>query len=395
MKATVRGALAAGAVVLTLAMAAGSLALAALNLGAGATFDSAAGGQLVAELMLGSSFAVVGWLIASRRAGNPLGWIYLAIGLSQVGEAFLALAALYGLVAAPGSIPGADFLAWLGVFGWVPGFGLFMSFSLLLFPTGRLPSRRWRPVAWLAVVAMVLLGTPTAIAAWSHRGPDLISDSVTVPEWANTLQAVGLLLMTGVAIASVGSIVVRFRHSSGLERQQLKWFTWAVAPAVAALVLSANGYSPIVWVFVAFVIAPLLPLAVGIAVLRYRLYEIDRIVSRTIGWAIVTGTLVAVFALVVVGLQALLAPWTENNTLAVAASTLVAAALFAPLRGRVQRAVDRRFNRSRVDAERAVSAFASQARDGVDLGQLRLAVVTTARGAVAPSTAQLWMRDER
>ena len=151
-------------------------------------------------------------------------------------------------------------------------------------------------------------------------------------------------------------------------------------------------YPPFAWVLISIFVMPLLPAAIGIAVLRYRLYEIDRIVSRTIGWVVVTVILAAVFGVVVVGLQVVLEPVTGTNTLAVAASTLVAAALFQPLRGRVQRVVDRRFNRSRADAERAIGGFVARVRDEVDLAQLRTALAETADEAVRPVAATVWLR---
>ena len=135
----------------------------------------------------------------------------------------MGLVSLYGLVIAPGSIPGADLCSWTGTWAWAPGFVLLLSFSLLLFPDGCLPSPRWRPVAWLAVAAGGLLAIPQAIAAWPHRGAPLLDGSAIEPDWASTLQVIGLLAMAVVAILSIASIVVRFRHAVGLERQQLKW----------------------------------------------------------------------------------------------------------------------------------------------------------------------------
>jgi hypothetical protein len=313
--------------------------------------------------------------------------------LSQVGEPFFGMGSFRGLVLSPGSIPGADVLAWLATFAWVPGFGLLFSFSLLLFPTGHLPSRRWLPVAWLAAIALVLLGVPTAIAAWPLRGPGLVDGSTVLPDWANALQLIGMIVLLLVAAASVASIIVRWRRSDGLERQQLKWFAGAVVPVIAVIGLSAFvTYSPAVWAFVAVFVAPILPVSIGMAVLRYRLYEIDRIISRTLGWAVVTGLLIAVFAIMVVGLQALMTGFTQGQTLAVAASTLVAFALFAPLRRRVQRAVDRRFDRARYDGERTAAAFADRLRDDVDLDAVSGDLAATAAVVLRPDAIAVWLR---
>jgi hypothetical protein len=391
-----RSLLAMSGLLATLAMTAGSVWLAVASLQEGTDFDPASG-QGLAGLTLGLCYALVGWLIASRRADNPLGWVYLAIGLSQVGESFISLSAFRGLVLSPGSIPGADALSWLGTFAWVPGFGLFFSFSLLLFPTGQLPSRRWRPVAWLAVVALLLLSVPMAIAAWPLRGAALVGvGDAQPPDWANTLQLAGLLSLFLVGIASVISIVARWRHSAGLERQQLKWFTWALVPVVGVIALSAFvTYPPLVWVLVALFVTPVLPLAIGIAVLRYRLYEIDRIVSRTLSWAIVTGLLIGVFTAGVVGLQAALAGVTQGQILAVAASTLIAAALFQPARRRVQRAVDHRFDRARYDGERAAALLADRLRYEVELDAVTGGLVEAARDALRPDGSHVWLRTSR
>jgi hypothetical protein len=205
------------------------------------------------------------------------------------------------------------------------------------------------------------------------------------------LSTIGIL--TGFVIAIV-AVVVRFRRSQGVERAQMKWLIASVS--LMALLFSISWvklFGPSDLIDNASVVAGILvPIAIGIAVLRYHLYDIDRIVSRTLGWAIVSGVLVAVFAGLVVALQALLAPVTKENTLAVAASTLVAFALFQPLRRRVQHAVDRRFDRARYDGQRTVDAFAEHLRSEVDLGVLRSSLTATASDAVRPVSAGVWLR---
>ncbi len=201
-------------------------------------------------------------------------------------------------------------------------------------------------------------------------------------------------------VAAAVSLVVRYRRAAGIERQQYRWLTAALAFVVAAVVggyivgllLPAAGESGVVWLG-AVVAFPLVPIAIGIAVLRYRLYEIDRIISRTIGWAIVTGVLAGAFALLVLGLTAVLQPFTGGNTLAVAGSTLIVATLFAPVRGRVQRAVDRRFNRARYDAERTVAGFATRLRDDVSLERLEGNIRDVVSLTLAPTSVGLWMRE--
>jgi hypothetical protein len=284
-------------------------------------------------------------------------------------------------------------MAWLSTWLWAPGFGLFVTFSVLLFPDGRLPSPRWRLIAALAVVAILLLALPTAIAAWSVRGAGLIIGTIQPTEPANTLQFVGLVLIVVLAIACVASLVVRFRRAGGLERRQLGWFTWAAVPAFAFVLLSGFvTYPQIVWLLGSLFIAPLLPAAIGIAILRYRLYEIDRIVSRTILYVLLSAVLVAAFVGVVLVLEAVFSPLTGENTIAVATSTLVAAALFAPVRARLQRPVDRRFNRARYDADRTIAAFGERLRDQVDLSTLRVELEDLAATAMEPTTSGLWVR---
>ena len=379
------------AVLATLALLAGVLVAVAAIQRTGVDVEVYAT-QMFGQLSLGISFTVVGWLVATRRSGNPLGWIYLAIGVSQVGNSFATAASYFGLVVVPGSVPGADVLSWVGMWSWDPGFGLLISFSILLFPDGRLPSRRWRAVAIGAVAAMALMGVPTAIAAWPMRGVALTPANVHVSDLAELLQLIGVVLMAAVGVASIASIAVRFRRADGRERAQLSWFLWAAA--VEVLVVVGSGfvtYPPVAWLLTSLFIAPLLPVAIGIAIFRYRLYELDRIVSRTVGWAIVTGVLVAVFAAGVVLLQAILAPFTQENTIAVAASTLIASALFQPLRRGVQRAVDRRFDRARYDGQRTADAFATLVRDDVDLGSLRASLAATAAQAVRPTSSSVWL----
>jgi hypothetical protein len=194
-------------------------------------------------------------------------------------------------------------------------------------------------------------------------------------------------------------VAVRFRRGSSIERHQVKWLlsvalvgVIAFPVAVASQLLAPESiFSTGAWL-VGFMALIALPLTIGLAILRYRLYEIDRIISRTLGWGLVTGILVVVFVVLVVGLQAVLAPVTDNNTLAVAASTLVAFALFQPLRRRVQRAVDRRFDRARYDGERTVTAFGSRLRDRVELAAIRGDVLATVDVVVRPSSAELWLR---
>ena len=354
----------------------------------------------VGGIILGLTYPAVGWLIASRQRHNTIGWIFLVIGLSQAGTAFSAEYATYGLVTQPGAVPLADLASWFGVWLWVPGFVL-LFVLILVFPDGRLPSPRWRPVLWLAAVSG-LLAVPTAMATWSYRGPTLLSDipadaaSDPLVAFAIAASNVSSMLMLPIGLAAIVGIIVRFRRSAATERQQIKWFGAAGVVEVSLLLLTSAVVLQYPFdVLAAFLVVPLVPIATAIAILRYRLYDIDRIISRTIGWAIVTGVLVAVFGVVVVGLQAVLSAYTSESTLAVAASTLIAAGLFQPLRRRVQRAVDRRFDRARYDTDRVGAAFAERLRDQIDLAGIERDLATTVKAALNPAESSLWIRRTR
>lgn len=357
-------------------------------------------GNTLGGYVLGATFPVVGWLIATRRPGNAIGWIFIAIGLSQALDTFAGQYGAVGLVTAPGSLPAADLVAWIAVWAWAPGFTLLLTYSVLLFPDGHLPSRRWRPVAWLAAVALVLLTVPVAIGAWGSRGADLVGtggryeSADPVVAMLLGLQFLGLILLVISGLGSIASLVVRFRRSTGVERAQLKWF--AAAGIIEVVSLSASPFVTLPGLLLnallTVTVSPLLPIAATVAILRYRLYDIDRIVSRSVAYAAVTGLLAALFAGLVVALQAALAPVTENSSIAVAGSTLVVAAVFQPLRRRVQGLVDRRFNRARFDADRVASGFAGRIRDQVDAGTVIVALDEAIDRTVQPVSTGIWIR---
>ncbi len=338
-----------------------------------------------------AAFVVIGAFVLQRQPSSVVGVLLLVFGVG--GSVIYPLAAIG---AAPAGTPSAD-VAGAFVQALDPMTYATVSLLLLVFPDGRLPSARWRPLVAMVAVGFALsvvgnLTTPGALLVFpQHENPVGVASPVLT-----AAGAVGYILATVSMLAAAASLVVRWRRGSALERAQLKWIAasglllaFVSALYLISFFLWAVALLPLVASSISFT---LFPATVAIAVLRYRLFEIDRILSRTIGWAIVTGLLLAVFAGAVVGLQAVLAPVTANNTLAVAASTLVAAALFQPLRARVQHGVDRRFNRSRVDADRAVARFVDHARNEVDLARLRAALVATADDAVHPSDGAVWLR---
>jgi hypothetical protein len=355
-------------------------------------------GQTIGGLVLGATFSIVGWLIASRRPGNAVGWIFLAIGLSQAIDTLATASALLGLQLAPGSVPFAAFMSWVAGWAWVPGFSLLLTLAVLLFPDGHLPSARWRPVAWGSVGILAMLAIPIAVVSWPHQGIALVADdpAASLPDVAaveNLTQAVGLSGLLALAVLSVIGLVVRFRRSRGIERQQLKWFTWAGMVEIGVLMTSAYvNLEQIPGTLLAIVVTPLLPIAATIAIFRYRLYDIDRIVSRTLAYGALTAVLVAVYGLGFLVLQGALAPFTNGRPVAVAASTLAAFALIQPLRRRIQGVVDRSFYRYRYDAEHIVAALADRLRSEMELGALRAELTDTARSSLGPTQVGVWIR---
>jgi len=327
------------------------------------------------------AFAVVGALVAART-GNRLGWLFLSAGTA--GAVSLALLA-YARRAPAAQLPGAAWAGW--IFTVVLGVVATLFFLVpLLFPDGRPPSRRWWPVVWVAIIAGLgqVLTVALSNANFSNNFPRL-RDPVTVVAPLltayNFSQELGLLVL----VAGVISMIVRFRRSGTEQRLQLKWFLYASAVAgTVVFVASSRSNGPLLEFEIVF---PLIPIAVGVAIFKYRLYDIDRIISRTLAYAIVTGLLVGLYAgLVLLATEVL----SITSPVAVAASTLVAAALFSPLRRRVQRAVDRRFNRVRYDADQTVAAFAARLQEGADLDAVRSDLLTVVNTAVEPAHISVW-----
>ena len=344
--------------------------------------------DLVSTVMFGAvvaAFSLVGALLIRRVPENRIGALLLATGTAQTASvAVLAYAGLGGSAVPPW--PGAAIAATFGDAAYIAPWVIALIGVPLVFPDGRLPSRRFRWVVWVTGAGMVslLLGAPASMI------PGLAGLGLVVSVLALVASVFGI---AGAAAA----VWVRFRRGDPVQRQQVKWLL-AVAgvaaiafPSALAFGSSESSLALAFWL-VAFLAYLALPVTIGIAILRYHLYEIDRVISRTIGYAVVTVTLAATFAGAILLFQAVLAPLTGGNTVAVAASTLVVAALFQPLRRRVQTVVDRRFNRARYDAERTVAAFAAQLRDEVDLESLRADVLETVARTVAPATVALWLR---
>jgi hypothetical protein len=337
--------------------------------------------QKFATIPVVITFAVVGALVAART-GNRLGWLFMFAAMA--GAISLVVEAYAARVPAD-RLPGAAWAGWIFtiVLGMV---GTLFFLVPLLFPDGRPPSRRWRPVVWVAIIAGLVQMVTVALsdANFTNNFPKL-RDPVTVVAPLGTAYNQAELIGILVLLAGVISMIVRFRRSGTDERLQLKWFLYA--SAVAAVVIFVASWltnDPLLEFEVVF---PLFPAAVGVAILKYRLYDIDRLISRTLSYAIVTGLLVGLYAgLVLLATEVL----SITSPVAVAAATLVAAALFRPLRRRVQHVVDRRFNRVRYDADQTVAAFAARLQEGAALDAVRSDLLTVVNTAVEPAHLSIW-----
>jgi hypothetical protein len=343
------------------------------------------------------SSATVGAVLASRRPEHPVGWLLLGVGLAVALSILVEAYTKYGLVVRPGSLPGARYLAGFAVLSFTVVWLSCAGFVLLLTPTGSLPSPRWRWWARLAAAAPVLAVVASAVQP-DPLAPDWYGNPLAVPALYRLLVVPGvaaIVVVLGSLLVGAGSLVVRFRHARGVERLQLRWL--ALAAALAAGLLLAGlvaGYLALDLVVLACLslCTALLPLATGAAILRYRLYDLDRIISRTLAYGLLTLLLGLGYAALVLGLGRLL---PDSSSLAVAAATLAVAAVFQPARRRVQRAVDRRFNRRRYDAARTVEAFAARLRDQVDLRALHGELLAVVDQTMQPTRASLWLRPPR
>jgi hypothetical protein len=344
-----------------------------------------------------TAFMVVGAVIVAHRPGNAIGWLFSAVGLLSVTGVLAMEYARYGYITRPGSLPGAVVAAWYQQW-WTPMLLLVFVLTLLLFPTGRLLTARWRPVAVAAVTAtagMVALNALQPTLTLSDTGyrvgnPIGLGAAQDLQDGAVGALLAGLLLIcTGAAILSV---VLRFRRSQGVERQQLKWFSYAAVLAVL-VELALDNVPAVRFLAVPFgLVIALVPTAAGIAILRYRLYDIDRIINRTLVYALLTAVLGLGYAGAVLVLGQLFGVGEGTPSWAVAGATLAVAALFQPARRRIQAAVDRRFNRRKHDAAQTIQVFSSRLRDQLDLDTLATELLTVVDQTMEPTRVSLWLR---
>jgi hypothetical protein len=365
------------------------------------------GAGIVAPYILGS-FAGVGLLLALLRPGHAVGWLFLAGG--SCFALWLTLGA-YGwraLVDAPATLPVGELAVWIGSWVLFPAFGSVLV-GMLLFPTGRLPSRRWVPIL-VAVIGALAAGmitdafAPGPIPLPSPGGPGDVRPDATLP---NPFGAGGVLgdallasksfpMQLPVLLIVITALGLRFARSSGTERLQLKWFLYAASTSLALIIAAILGpkgvFADLAWAS-GVVSLGLVPAAVGVAILRYRLYDIDLLVNRTLVYGALSAALAATYFGAVALLQTALRPLTGESEFAVAGSTLAVVALFAPLRRRIQGVVDRRFYRSRYDAARTLDAFGARLRDQVDLDSVRADLLHVVHDTVRPAHASVWLRE--
>ena len=343
------------------------------------------------------SAATVGAVLASRRPRHPVGWLLLGLGLSLTLWGLSFGYTRYGLVARPGALPAAAYLA-----GFHTGITLIWlscaGFVLLLTPTGSLPSRRWRWWARVAAAAAVVwLLTSVVHPAPLYPEFPAIGNPLAVPFLPRGLldvaqPAAAVVILVSLVVGAV-SLVGRFRRARGTERQQLRWLAWGAALAAVALLVALTGLfllDSATLVDVALgVCMGLLPLATGAAILRYRLYDLDRIISRTLAYGLLTVLLGLGYAVVVLGLGRLL---PQDSSLVVAGATLAVAGAFQPARRRVQQVVDRRFNRRRYNAAQTIATFSGRLREELDLGTLTGELLAVVEHTTQPTQVSLWLR---
>ena len=382
---------------LCVALAAGSLLLGLLN--GYSLREIVVEEGVVTVAALTTTFSTVGALIASRRPRNPIGWIFCAAALFQVLSVFGQGYATYALIVRPGSLPLGAEMSWLKQWIWFPGLALILVFLPLLFPDGRPPSRRWHPVAWLGGVLIALFSLLEPMLLWPQRGMAMLNfgePEEEEPGWLLAILGTAFPLLLIAALTAVISLFVRFWRARGAERQQIKWLVLAVALLLAWMVafevLSVPDENLPFAAFSILAVASI-PLATGIAILRYRLYDLDVIINRALVYGALTASLAVVYFGGVVFLQGALRALTgEGSQLAVVASTLAIAAFFSPLRRRIQSFIDRRFYRKKYDAAKTLEAFSARLRSETDLNHLADGLVGVVWETMQSAHVSLWLR---
>ena len=354
-------------------------------------------------------FASVGALVASRRPYNPVGWLFIAFGAAAALRFAGSQYATYALLTHPGSLPAGDLMASFAVHLWHPALGL-LTFSFLLFPYGRLLSPRWRLVAWVSAISCgtaLISGMSEHEFLYEYTWPEdlsFVKPLFTGPlaEIAATVFWYSSMVILAMLFVSGGSLILRLRRSVGEERQQLKWVVYSVAllafavPSTILVIVILQSFEG-VRVFFA-VLFPLIPISVGIAILKYRLYDIDLLINRTLVYGALTAMLAALYFGGVATTQTIfrvLAGQKEQPQLAIVVSTLVIAALFNPLRRRIQSFIDRRFYRKKYNAAKTLEAFSAKLRDETDLDVLAENLTSVVKETMQPAHVSLWLRPDK
>jgi hypothetical protein len=391
---------------LSLALTAVSYLVIALNL----SLDAPVYFYWLEPTTIAIGYSVIGAIIASRLPKHPIGWMCCAIGLTGAVEHFSSEYAIYALVAHQQALAGGKVMLWLSNWVWIVMFGLIV-YLILLFPNGRLPNSRWRWFAWFSVALTLLAATLMAISPeatldvlGSSGNPHIsFPTSLGIEGLPNLYRPVQTLTLV-LGFVGAASVLVGRRNARGIERQQIKWLLYASAIFFVGNFLKNTIFSPLggvswgLWVGYLLVALGGLggPIAIGIAILRYRLYEIDTLINRTLVYGSLTVALVALYFGGIVVLQRLFVLLTgQQSTLAVVASTLLMAALFNPLRRRIQSFIDRRFYRRKYDARKTLEAFSAKLRDETDLQTLNNDLVGVVRETMQPAHVSLWLRPEK
>jgi hypothetical protein len=368
-----------------------------LGIGVGTPLDDELTLENVGHYVAFFAFPVVGGLVASRRPENAIGWLFIAIGISSGITLLCAAYADYAAFADRASLPAGAWVAWVAA-AFDVVFFVAIDVLVLIFPSGRPPSRRWTFVLASLLAGGFLLAVNALLKPGEVFEPLPIENPAGIggaKPYLDVVEAVGALLLLPAAVITYLGALWRFWHARGAERQQFKWFALAACfLLISFLAATVPGTGAVSMAMIGFAFASV-PLSVGIAVLRYRLYDIDRVISRTVVYGSLTLILGAAYAGLVLAGQALFSSFAGGSNLAIAGSTLVVAALFLPLRARLQRFVDRRFYRRRYDAQRTLDAFGSRLREHVELDGLRTDLEGVVAETMQPTHVSLWLREAR
>lgn len=347
------------------------------------------------------AFATMGLFVATRQPRNPVGWVFVFVGLTPT-LGFFTSSYAYRSLQTAGGLPGGTVLEWVSSWAWFPGIGALITFGLLLFPDGKLPSPRWRSFPYIAATYLFVVTASMAFKPGLMEPFDATLPSNPNPfglqgaaGFMETLEGVSFSLFPLFALVCASSLVLRFRRSATEQRQQIKWFAYS-ALMLVLIVMFEDLFDMLLGERLGelfFLLGMIFPsVGAGIGILKYRLFDIDVVINRTLVYGALTGALALVYLGVVVVMQGMLGNFTEDSDLAIAASTLAVAGLFGPFRARIQAFIDRRFYRRKYDAQLTLESFSSRLRDTVDLQHLTQDLASVVQETVQPSHVSVWLR---